>query len=210
VDDLLDEDAELNPLTQYARSKVDSEHAWLADDGLVSTVLRFGTICGISPRTRFDLLVNDVAARAALGQPIELYAPDAWRPYLHVRDAADAVTACLTAPATPVRGLVANVVGENLRKRDLGALVLRVRPQADVRFVDQAPDRRDYRVRGARLAAALGWEPTLGVQDAFVEVAEAVAAGRWADPFDAIHTGVPPVRPLADPTFVSPNQRGAS
>ena len=88
-DVLADEDAPLNPLGIYARSKVDAELAALAHTGDATVgVLRLGTICGLSPRMRFDLLVNDMARAVVLGETIAIFAPDAWRPFLHIRDAA--------------------------------------------------------------------------------------------------------------------------
>src|SRR5438270_578226 len=56
-----------------------------------STVLRFGTICGLSGRMRFDLLVSEMAKKSARGERIDIFSPDAWRPFLHITDAARAI-----------------------------------------------------------------------------------------------------------------------
>src|SRR5688572_29734010 len=130
---LVDEEAPLRPLSLYARCKVESEQRVLNHRGRgCATVLRFGTICGVSPRMRFDLLVNDMARAAALGQSISVYSPDAWRPYLHVRDAAGALAAVLAAAPMQVDRKVYNVVGDNCTKRTLLELVTKYFPATEV------------------------------------------------------------------------------
>jgi len=192
------EDAPLNPLSSYARAKVRAEQHWLnpslakpsgtATTAVTTTVLRFGTICGRSPRMRFDLLVNELAARAALGMPIELYAPEAWRPYLFVADAARAIAAVLGAPEQLVQAEIFNVVGENCSKHQLGGIVHERFPSASITVTERRPDRRDYRVSGAKFEAALGFHDARSVREVFIDVAAAVEAGAWVDPFDRRHT----------------------
>lgn len=189
---LADEDAPLKPLSMYAESKVESELLVLQkSDGIATTVLRLGTICGLSPRMRFDLLVSDMARCAALGRPIDIFAPDAWRPFLHVRDAARVLRACLGAPVEKIGGRVLNVVGENIQKVGLGQLVHRHFPNARVEVTSKLPDLRDYRVSADRIAGLLGFRPAFTVENALLETANAVANGVFRDPFWPGHSAVP-------------------
>jgi nucleoside-diphosphate-sugar epimerase len=193
---LADEDSTLNPLGIYARSKVEAENLVLSHSGRISgSILRLGTICGLSPRMRFDLLVNDLARAAALGDRIRIFAPEAWRPFLHIRDAACAIEWCLRAPLQAVNGHVFNVVGENYQKQSLARLVRRHFADAKIDVEHATVDPRDYRVSGDRFAKAGGVVPTRTVEDAFLEVAEAVRAGIFHDPRWSGHAAAPPHRP---------------
>jgi nucleoside-diphosphate-sugar epimerase len=195
-DVLADEDAPLNPLGIYASSKVDAEHVGLSDDSETSVcVLRLATICGLSPRMRFDLLVNDIARAAALGDPIELYAPDAWRPFLHICDAARALEWALRAPADIPRRRVFNVVGENYRKRDLVDLVRRHFPYTSFELTEAVVDPRDYRVSGERIRREGGFQPLYTVEDALVTIASAVRVGAFRNPRWNGHAAAPIVTP---------------
>ena len=189
---LADETFPLKPLSRYAESKVDAEKLVLENsDFTCGCVLRFATICGLSPRMRFDLLISDMARASALGAPLRIFAPCAWRPFLHVQDAARAIVHCLSAPYESLRANVFNVVGENYQKRGLIQLVRQHYPATPVEVADAAPDLRDYRVSAERIQRQLGFTPRHTVEGAFLETAAAVAAGVFRDPHWAGHSAVP-------------------
>lgn len=191
-DVLADETFSLKPLSRYAESKVEAEKLVLERSGATSgCVLRFATICGLSPRMRFDLLVNEMARASALGEPLRIFAPDAWRPFLHVLDAAGAIAHCLSEPYDRLRGNVFNVVGQNYQKRDLVGLVRRHYPATPVEVAETAPDLRDYRVSGKRIQRELGFTSRHTIEAAFLETAAAVTAGVFRDPHWAGHSAVP-------------------
>jgi nucleoside-diphosphate-sugar epimerase len=188
---LADEDAPLRPLGVYASSKVEAEEAVLRSGPAISrTVLRLGTICGLSPRMRFDLLVNDMARAAALDDPIRLFAPDAWRPFLHIRDAARAVEWALEA-AKPAAARVFNVVGDNYQKKGLLELVRRHFPEAVIEVQPAVPDARDYRVSAARIRQEGGFAPACTIEAAFLETAYAVRSGAFRNPRWSGHAAAP-------------------
>ena len=190
--EIADESYPLRPISQYARSKVEAERHVLGNSGRVcAVVLRLGTICGLSPRMRFDLLVSEMARSAALGDPIHVFAPGAWRPFLHIRDAARAISACLQASDELLCGKVFNVVGENCQKKQLVDLVLKHYPAASIAVTEKQADLRDYRASGERIRRDLGYETRLTVEDAFLETAAAVSAGVFRDPRWAGHSAVP-------------------
>lgn len=191
---LADEDTELNPLSEYARSKIAAESAVVDANGTPATVVfRFATLCGLSSRMRFDLLVNELGRAAGSRRSIEIFAPAAWRPFLHIRDAANHIRMTLELGAERERmaGKVFNVVGQNYQKSDLVDLIRRSYPNIQVNILDRAPDLRDYRVSGQRIRDAVGFSPALTVEDALVEVAEAVATGVFDDPFSPAFGAIP-------------------
>ena len=190
--ELADESYPLRPISQYARAKVEAEQHVLAKSGSVcAVVLRFGTICGLSPRMRFDLLVSEMARSAVLGDPIHLFAPMAWRPFLHIGDATRAISKCLEAPGELIRGMIFNVVGENCQKKHLADLVLKHYPGASIAITENQADLRDYRANGERIRRDLRYATRLTVEDAFMETAAAVSAGVFRDPRWAGHSAVP-------------------
>lgn len=190
--ELATEDLPLNPLSDYARAKVECERLILsAPPPPAATVLRFGTICGLSGRMQFDLLVSEMAKRCARGEKIDVFSPDAWRPFLHVVDAARAIDCVLQSSSNRSARRVFNVVGENYQKRGLVELARRHFPAVEIQITDKKPDLRDYRVDGARIAQELGFKPQASVEDAFLETARAVADGVFRDPDWPGHSAVP-------------------
>lgn len=180
---VVDESGALKPLSEYARAKVVAEEAALNDAGAGSvTVLRLGTICGLAPRMRFDLLVNEMARDTVLDRELEIYTPQAWRPFLHIDDAAEAMEAVLLADLDKVGRQVFNVVGENHQKTSLLEIARRRAPDLKAKIVDRAPDLRDYRVSGERIGQAIGYQPSRTVEQAFNEVADAVRDGLIRNP----------------------------
>jgi nucleoside-diphosphate-sugar epimerase len=194
ADSLADESSPLQPLSEYARSKIAAEQAVVeAGTSMTTVVFRFATLCGLSPRMRFDLLVNDLARAAARCEPIDIFAPKAWRPFVHVRDAANHIAAVieLAGESKVPTGNTYNVVGENCQKLDLVDLVRRHFPSASISVTDRKPDMRDYRVSGQRIRRELGFETLFSVEDAFLEVAEAVKMGIFERPFSPDLTEIP-------------------
>ena len=183
------EDWALTPVSLYAETKVAAEHLVLgrSSDGLVTTCLRFATVYGPSPRMRFDLTVNEFTRDVVLARPLVVYGEQFWRPYVHVADAARAVVATLEAHPDHVNGEVFNVGAsdENYRKLDLVALLRERVPEAEVTFVHRDEDPRDYRVNFDKIAARLGYDVERRVPDGIDEISELIAAGAFADPFDA-------------------------
>lgn len=189
---LATEDSPLHPLSDYARAKVECEKLMLgAAPPPACTVLRFGTICGLSGRMRFDLLVSEMAKKSARGESIDIFSPDAWRPFLHVADAVRAIEHVLKSSPNQTARRVFNVVGENYQKRGLVELARRHFPAVEISVTDKNPDLRDYRVDGSLITRELGFGSLHTVEQAFCETAQAVRDGIFREPGWAGHSAVP-------------------
>src|SRR3954452_11480563 len=184
-DEALTEEAPLRPLTAYAVSKVRSEEALadLADADFAPVFMRNATVYGVSPRLRFDVVLNNLAGWAYTTRSVRiLIAGTPWRPIVHVRDVADASLAMLEAPADVVRSAAFNVGAdtENYQVRDLAEIVRDTFPGCTIEYAEGAgPDPRSYRVDFAKLTRALPnfatkWTAADGsreLRDAFEQVA---------------------------------------
>ena len=145
----IDETAALAPVSLYAEQKVAIERHLLALDPppFAVTCLRFATIFGVAPRTRFDLTVNEFTRDLWAGRRLEIFGERFWRPYVHVRDAARAVRTVLEAPEDLVTGQVFNVgdSDENYRKLDLVEEIRKQIDRGEVAYVHRRADPRDYK-----------------------------------------------------------------
>jgi nucleoside-diphosphate-sugar epimerase len=184
-DDLLDERSPLAPLSLYARTKIESERLLLslASGDFSPTVLRFATVCGLSYRPRFDLVVNLLAAQAALEKEITIYGGQQWRPFIHVDDVSRATMRFLEAPVDTVGGDVFNVGAEedNLRLIELGELIKRLVPEVGVFVKESDEDPRNYRVSFEKMENRLGFTTEKRVDDAAREIVRAVQKGQITD-----------------------------
>ena len=151
-DDLLREDSKLNPVTPYGVSKamVERDVSKLADANFTPIFLRNATAYGVSPRLRFDLVLNNLVAWACTtGRVFLKSAGTSWRPIAHIEDIALAFLSVLNAPKDKVHNRAFNVgvSGENFRVRDLAEIVRDTVPGSRVEFAEGAsPDQRNYRV----------------------------------------------------------------
>jgi len=149
----LDESDPLNPLTAYARSKIETEQAVseLADDDFSPAFLRNSTAYGFSPMLRVDLVVNNLLASAISYGEIRIMSDGTpWRPLVHCRDIARAFAAFMVAPKKAMHNRAVNIGGnrENFQVRDVGDQVKKLVPKAEVAYTGEIGfDPRNYRVK---------------------------------------------------------------
>lgn len=187
VSDFLDETSAFNPVTPYGRSKVmvEQEVAKLADAQFSPTFLRSGTAYGVSPRLRFDLVLNNLTAWAYTTGTVLLKSDGTpWRPIVHIEDMSRAFLAVLEAPREKVHNEAFNVgrSSENYQIRDMANIVAATIPGSQVEYAANASDakkdfnvgadKRDYRVNCDKIATRLPdfqpqWTAQKGVQELY-------------------------------------------
>jgi len=165
-DSMLTEESQMNPITAYAKSKVDSERDLLAmtSPKFSPTFMRNATAYGISPGMRMDLVVNNLTGWAFTTKKIKIMSDGTpWRPLVHVEDICRAFIAALEAPTEKVRGKAFNVGmnGENYQIKDIAETVGRIVPDCEIELMNVAPaDQRTYRVDFSRIESELpGFKP---------------------------------------------------
>jgi nucleoside-diphosphate-sugar epimerase len=152
------EESPLNPQTEYARSKVKAEQAirTLASDSFSPTFLRNGTVYGLSPRMRFDTVLNNLVGHAVATGRVTVHSDGTpWRPVLHVEDVARAFRAVLEAPRHLIHNEAINIGANHLnhRIRDLAEIAVEAVPGATLDIVAEPDaDQRTYRADFTKFA----------------------------------------------------------
>lgn len=180
-DKLLTEESPLNPVSLYAVTKLASERVLmdLASESFSPTCLRFSTIFGLSGRTRFDLVVNLLTAKALVDGEITIEGGDQWRPFLHVDDAATSLLQTLEAPLGKVHGQVFNVGGDehNYTIQQIGEQIRKLVPQAELINVDSVGDQRNYKADFRKVREQLGFQPQWTIAEGVKQVIDLIQGG---------------------------------
>jgi nucleoside-diphosphate-sugar epimerase len=191
--EVMDEESEVRPISLYADTKVDSEHELLnaATREFHPVVLRFATIFGLSPRPRFDLVVNLLTAKAIQEGVVTIYNGEQWRPFLHVADAAEAILRTVQAPTDVVGGQIYNVGDSSLNHTltDVADAIVGFFPRTKVEHVENS-DRRTYRVSFDKIRRDLGFSCTKTLRDGIAEIRDAFASGRIRDYRNPLYSNV--------------------
>jgi nucleoside-diphosphate-sugar epimerase len=177
-EDWLTEESPFNPITPYGISKVRVEQdvAQLADDNFSPTFLRNATAYGVSPRLRFDLVLNNLVAWAFTTGRIYIKSDGTpWRPIVHIEDISRAFIAVLEASRELVHNEAFNVGRnqDNYKIRDIAEIVKETVPGCEIEYAeDGGPDKRCYRVDCDRIARTLPefqpqWNARKGAQELY-------------------------------------------
>lgn len=183
---ILDETARPRPLTTYASAAYAAEAGVLSLSGanFSVSVLRQGTLYGISPRMRFDLAVNTMVRFLFREGRIRISDGSQWRPILHVADSARAFVAVLEADPALVGGEIFNVGGadHNFQMYDLAKTVAAaIGVPAVIDVHEGEVDFRSYRVTADKIFQRLGFSPLITPSKGAREVFEALRNGTIAD-----------------------------
>lgn len=184
------EKSPLNPQSLYAETKIAGEEFLLAqkDTNCVPVLFRFATLYGISPRTRFDLIVNQFVLEAFTKRELIIYQRGYSRSFVHIRDVVRGVIMGIEADKEKAGGQVFNLGAEtgNYSKNDIVKLILKRMPETVVEFKDLTfgGDMRDITVSFEKVRRMLGFETTLTVDDGVREVLFALKSGLIRNPTD--------------------------
>ena len=158
------ENSDLDPLTEYAKSKVKSESEILAlkNEEFCPTILRNATVYGNSPSLRLDLVVNNLTASAFVTGKVKLLSDGtAWRPQLHVEDMSSAFLTVMESSEELVRGEIFNVGNndENFKVNQIAEEVKKIIPGSEIEFVNKSnKDSRSYKVDFTKINNTLGFK----------------------------------------------------
>jgi nucleoside-diphosphate-sugar epimerase len=175
---LANEETQFNPVTPYGHSKVlvEQDLAGLADSEFSPVFLRNATAYGVSPRLRFDLVLNNLVAWAFTTGRVYLKSDGTpWRPIVHIEDISRAFIAALHAPRELVHNQAFNVGrnDENYRIRELAEIAQETVPDSRIEYAEDAgPDKRCYRVDFSKIARVLPefkpqWDARRGAKELY-------------------------------------------
>jgi nucleoside-diphosphate-sugar epimerase len=187
-DYLVDELTEPAPISIYAETKVASEQLLLeaASSTFDPVILRLGTLFGLSPRPRFDLMVNLLTARAAQMGKITIFNGEQWRPFLHVCDAARALLIALEASSAIVSREVFNV-GDyrmNFRLSAVSQMIADLIPSVEIEYIENG-DKRNYRASFDKIHSKLGFVCERTLESGILEIYEAIGTHQITDYTDS-------------------------
>ena len=184
------EESPLNPQSLYAETKIAAEEFLLSqkEAACAPLLFRFATLYGISPRTRFDLIVNQFVLEAFTKRELIIYQRGYSRSFVHIRDVVRGVVMGLEAEEKKIRGQVFNLGTDhgNYTKSDIVNLVLKRMPETVVEYKDLTfgGDMRDITVSFEKIKRVLGFDTTLDVDDGVREVLFALKSGLIRNPTD--------------------------
>lgn len=178
----LNEMSALNPVSLYARCKVESERAILSikDDYFSPVVLRLATVYGISFRPRFDLVINLLTAKAVREKKIKIFGGDQWRPFISINDVACAIICSLQADDRVVKREIFNIGSneQNYKISGIGELIKDAVPESDIEISKDIVDERNYRVSFDKAMHALGFKCKSQILDEIAKIKDYVLNSR--------------------------------
>lgn len=183
------EDHPLLALTDYSKYKALCEPLVLAEQSVDFTtiVLRPATVCGASPRMRFDLSVNIMTNLAIVNRKITVFGGAQLRPNMHIEDITDLYEQLLLEPAARIAGKTYNAGYQN---RSIAGIAQIAHDVVRAELPEVGPieivtshsdDNRSYRVNSDKIAAELGYRPRHTIEDAVRDICAWYRAGRFAN-----------------------------
>ncbi len=184
------EETPLMPQSLYAETKIAAERFLIgqSDTSCAPLIYRLATLYGLSPRMRFDLIINQFVLEAFTKRELLIYQRGYSRSFMHVRDAVRGLILGLQAPNEKVRCQVYNLGSEkgNYTKDQIVGMVLNRLPETVVTYKDMTfgGDMRDISVSYEKIQRELGFETRLTPDDGIREVLHAIRTGLISNPHD--------------------------
>lgn len=185
-DGLLDEKSPINPLTTYAKANRLAEIAAkkLAGDKFAVTMLRFATVFGLSPRMRFDLAVNGMVLGFFRNKEIPIMRDGKqWRPFIHLKDVAEAYVKVIHSPIDKINGEIFNVGSDNQNYQVL-SLAKEIAKAIKIPFKKKwygDPDSRSYKISFRKISDMLGYKTKYTISYGAKEVYSSLQNGTVTD-----------------------------
>jgi len=185
-DGFLDEQSPINPLTTYAKANRQAEISAkkLSDDKFTVTLLRFATVFGLSPRMRFDLAVNGMVLGFYKNKQIPIMRDGKqWRPFIDVKDVAEAYVRVIKSPKDKVNGEIFNVGSDNQNYQIL-QLAKEIAKALNIPFKKQwygDPDSRSYKISFKKIKYILGYDTKYSISSSAKEINNALKSGKTTD-----------------------------
>jgi len=172
---LLDETSTINPLSEYASSKVQAEE-YLQDSNAI--IFRLGTLFGISDefsRIRLDLVVNILVTKALTESKLTVFGGDQWRPLLHVTDVANAISHTIESDIVGIF----NLHYENYKIIDIANEIVSKIPSAKIETTPMKfQDSRNYQVSSEKLLKESGFKAEVDLLTGIKQVNELISSNR--------------------------------
>lgn len=178
------EDIEPEPITDYARYKLECEKLLQGTDmGETEYVfVRPATLCGYAPRLRLDLSVNILTINALVNDKIKIFGGEQMRPALNIKDMVRFYELMLEAPKEKIHKQAFNVADANMTIMEIAELVKKVIGKDTITFeVTPTDDKRSYRVNTDKMHGVLGFEIRQGIPEAIQSLIEAYKKGLIVD-----------------------------
>ena len=177
----VDENSPIQPLSLYSTTKVNSENFILnnASSSFEPCILRFATAHGLSPRMRFDLLLQEFLRDAILDKKIRIYGPNFWRPLAHVDDISNACIAALKSPSDIISGEIYNVghTRENYTKKMLAEIIQEFVPSTEIEIIESKKDLRTYKVSFDKIKNNLKFISKKTIRDSISDILTEIEKG---------------------------------
>tara|TARA_Y100000590_G_scaffold470269_1_gene663204 strand:- start:3968 stop:4960 length:993 start_codon:yes stop_codon:yes gene_type:complete len=175
--ELADEDYKLNPLSSYAKHKVEIENYLMSLKNEVdfsATILRFATAFGVSPRMRFDLTINQFTKSVFEKKLLSIYDPHTWRPYCHVYDFARLIEKILLIEKEKIYFQIFNGGGNNnnFTKKTIIDEIIKIIPGGNFVFEKNSTDKRNYKVNFSKVKKILDFDTKYTIQHGIQEISE--------------------------------------
>lgn len=181
------EEHPLVPLTDYNKYKGLCEPILFRHQSpdFVCVTIRPATVCGYSPRMRFDLTVNILTNHAVNRGLITVFGGDQQRPNIHIDDVCELYVELLSMPVEKIAGEIFNAGYQNQTVNELAEITKKI---VEEEFPEKAPikiertttnDPRSYRITSRKIAEKLGWGPKRTIEDASRDLCRAFKAGKF-------------------------------
>lgn len=188
---LVDEESPTNPLSLYSETKLNAEKQLLSstDKYFSPTILRLATAYGLSPRMRFDIVINSLTKKALFDGQISIFGGNQWRPFTHVKETANAIYQILKARSSKTSHKIYNLgfTTENYQIQKIGKLIKKLIPNTKVNTVSRILDNRSYKVSFNKLEDNFKLKNKKNVNNGISEIIQSLKSGQIKNPNDPIY-----------------------